>query len=48
MKALRLAIMAFDSASRPGAFAVLLVTRENTDGPKLPKRKGRSKAWAAP
>ena len=47
-KAPRLAIMAADSASRPGALAVLLAAFANSDGPKLPNRNGRSKACAAP
>jgi hypothetical protein len=42
------AIMAAESASRPGLLAVLLAALENSEGPKLPKMKGRSNAWAAP
>ena len=46
--ALIAAVMAADSASRPGRFAVLLAAFENSDGPKLPKMNGRSNACAAP
>ena len=43
----RLTIIACDSASRPRSLAVELAMFENSDGPKLPNRNGRSKACAA-
>ena len=48
MKAAMLPIMAFDSASRPGRLATLKLALANSDGPKLPNTKPRSKACAAP
>ena len=47
-KAARLAIIACDSARRPGRLAVELAMLENSDGPKVPKTNDRSKACAAP
>src|ERR1700758_4067430 len=44
----RLAIIARESARRPGWLAVELAMFENSDGPKLPKMKARSNACAAP
>src|SRR5450755_1027562 len=41
-------IIASDRSRRPGLFAVLLITFPNSDGPKLPKTKGRSNTCAAP
>src|SRR5690606_18801626 len=45
-KAPRVFIMCPESASRRGRLPLLLLALANTDGPKLPKRNGRSKAWA--
>src|ERR1035437_8223736 len=41
-------IIAFDKARRPALLAVPPITLPNSEGPKLPNTKGRSKAWAAP
>lgn len=41
-------IIAFESSTRPGRFAVLNQTVTNSDGPKLPKMKGKSTTCTAP
>jgi len=46
--AARLCIIACDRASRPGRLAVEFAIFENSDGPKLPNKNGRSNACAAP